>query len=204
METLVASKTTNPKSKRVPDALIYEIDEGKPIYYRGYRAVLSGKLKIEDIMGSSKKQSLLVGELFFLLKLSLRQYFYFFTNELGIKFGKSSRSADIALVLKSKMAFDEAWEDKYASTMPDIIIEVDIKADLTDMPDASNYFFKKTEQLLNNGTSKVIWIFTESETIMVAEQGKARWEIMKWTEDVEVSHGFSFNIPQLLAQLKNG
>ena len=204
MEMLVASKTTNPKLKRVPDALVYEIDEGKPIYYRGYRAVLSGKLKIEDIMGSRKKQSLLVGELFFLLKLSLKQYFYFFTNELGIKFGKSRRSADIALVLKSKMDFDEAWEDKYASTMPDIIIEVDIKADLTDMPDASNYFFKKTEQLLNNGTSKVIWIFTETETIMVAEQGKARWEIMKWTEDVEVSHGFSFNIPQLLAQLKNG
>ena len=50
-----------PKPRRkVPDALIYEIMDGKPIYRKGYREVLSGKKTIEEIMGLAPYSLLLL------------------------------------------------------------------------------------------------------------------------------------------------
>ena len=201
MEVLTAA-TPVKKTKTIPEELIYEIDEGTPIYYRGYRDVLSGKLKTDDIMGSSRKQSFIITQLIFWLRPTLETFFHFFTSELGIKFQKSQRAADIALVLKPRMSFEDIWSNEYMTIIPDIIIEVDIKADVTEMPDPTNYFFRKTQQLLNNGATKVIWIFTASETVMVAESGKAIWEIKSWTQDVEVSHGCTFNIAQIIAKFQ--
>ncbi|GAB3640652.1 hypothetical protein [Spirosoma arcticum] len=62
--TLVALESprrpvTRPR-RRVPDALIYEIMDGKPIYRKGYRDVLSGEKTIQDIMGSSSLQAIIV------------------------------------------------------------------------------------------------------------------------------------------------
>ena len=201
MEVLTAV-TPVKKTKTIPEELIYEIDEGMPIYYRGYRDVLSGKLKTDDIMCSSRKQSFIITQLIFWLRPTLETFFHFFTSELGIKFKKSQRAADIALVLKPRMSFEDIWSNEYMTIIPDIIIEVDIKADVTEMPDPTNYFFRKTQQLLNNGATKVIWIFTASETVMVAESGKAIWEIKSWTQDVEVSHGCTFNIAQIIAKFQ--
>ena len=201
MEVLAAAAKVK-KTKTIPEELIYEIDEGTPIYYRGYRDVLSGKLKTDDIMGSSRKQSFIINELSFLLQLQLRTIFQFFSNELGLKFKKSQRAADLALVLRSKLTFEEVWSNEYMTRLPDIIIEVDIKADVSEMPDPTNYFFRKTQQLLDNGASKIIWIFTKSETVMVAESGKTAWEIKAWTEDVEVSHGCTFNIAQIVSKFQ--
>lgn len=203
MEAVALVKEVIRNTKEIPKELIYEIDEGVPIYYRGYRDVLLGKLKTEDIMGSSKKQSFLIMQIVAsLLRFDIERFYHLFSSELGVNFKKSNRAADIALISKERMSFDEIWQNHYSSKMPDIIIEVDTKADLTDMPDPTNYFFKKTQQLLNNGASKVIWIFTETETVMVAEQGKKRWEILPWTESVDVSHGFSFNILEIISKYK--
>lgn len=203
MEAVAVVKEIGRNKKEIPKELIYEIDEGAPIYYRGYRDVLLGKLKTEDIMGSSKKQSFLIMQIVAsLLRFDIERFYHLFSSELGVNFKKSNRAADIALISKERMSFDEIWQNHYSSKMPDIIIEVDTKADLTDMPDPTNYFFKKTQQLLNNGASKVIWIFTETETVMVAEQGKKRWEILPWTENVDVSHGFSFNILEIISKYR--
>ncbi len=200
MEATAVFKPKTEKTKPIPKELVYEIDEGTPIFYRGYRDVLLGKLKTEDIMGTSKKQSFLIIQLIArLLRFDIERFYYLFTNELGLKFKKSNRAADIALISKDRMTFDEVWQTEYSNKIPDIIIEVDTKADLADMPEPANYFFKKTQQLLDNGALKVIWIFTESETVMVAEQGKKRWEVMPWSEDVDVSHGFSFNIQEIIS-----
>ncbi len=200
-----AVATLKPKVKAlkkvIPPELIYEIDEGTPIYYRGYREVLSGKLTIEDIMGTSKKQSFLIIQLIArLMGFNIERFYHLFSSELGLKFKKSQRAADIALIAKDRMTFDEIWQSEYSDKMPDIIIEIDTQADLTEMPDPASYFFKKTKQLLENGALKVIWIFTESETVMVSEQGKTQWEVMHWSEDVAVSHGFSFNIQKILSE----
>jgi hypothetical protein len=52
-----------------------------------------------------------------------------------------------------------------------VVIEVDIKADTEDEEkDSFNYVNKKTEELLAFGIKKVIWIFTDSEKVLLAEK----------------------------------
>jgi hypothetical protein len=51
MEATAAKPVAKQKKRRkIPDALIYEIVDGRPIYYKGYRDVLSGKTNLESAM----------------------------------------------------------------------------------------------------------------------------------------------------------
>ncbi|MEM6377354.1 MAG: Uma2 family endonuclease, partial [Bacteroidota bacterium] len=86
-------------AKTIPASLIYEMVNGQPIYYRGYRAFLEGNKPLHDIIGSSKLQAFLIAELIFLLKMQFGKQFFIFTNELGIQFSKKNwRAVDIAVV----------------------------------------------------------------------------------------------------------
>ena len=44
-------------AKKIPSYLIYEIWDGKPIYYKGYEDVVNGIKTKEEIMGGSALQS---------------------------------------------------------------------------------------------------------------------------------------------------
>ncbi len=39
---------------KIPDKLIYETIDGKPVYYKGYQDVIKLIKQFEEIMGSSK------------------------------------------------------------------------------------------------------------------------------------------------------
>ena len=80
------------------------------------------------------------------------------------------------------------------------LIEVDTKAALDDLPDPSSYFQRKTEQLLTNGVKKVIWIYTASQKVMVAEQNKP-WSIDAWNKDLKIFQDIYINIQQLLKEV---
>ncbi len=49
-------------SEKIPDALVYEEMDGKPIYYRGYRDVLAKQKKPEEIMGCSDVQGVIISK----------------------------------------------------------------------------------------------------------------------------------------------
>ncbi len=198
MENAAAIKTyTIPHAKsdiEVPEALIYEMVNGKPIYYRGWQDVVRGEKTIEQIMASSLLQGVLVGEIFATLHLQLRKKYVLSTNETGLKFNKGDwRAADIALFPKASI---HSLYNKYANETPEIVIEVDTKADATDLP---VYYLEKTKHLHANGIQKVIWVYTDTEQVMVAEIGK-RWEIFDWAESVEVTDDCTFNVKDILAE----
>jgi hypothetical protein len=46
---------TSPKkrSKKIPETLVYEVLNGRPLYRKGYKEVLRKNLNPENIMGSS-------------------------------------------------------------------------------------------------------------------------------------------------------
>jgi len=57
---MIATKSgtrTQKPAEKVPDHLIYEIIDGKPIHYRGYREVMAGKKTFSEIRGSSTLQA---------------------------------------------------------------------------------------------------------------------------------------------------
>lgn len=181
----------------IPEHLIYEIIDGQPIHYKGYREVVSGKKKTSDIMGSSKLKSLivtyLVGVLFSVLKST--QY-RMLSSELGIHIDKRNNlSGDVVIFDKTSLPVEDI-DGHYADVPPKVVIEVDIAIDPTDMhPDT--YLFKKTQKLLDFGVEKVIWITTNSRKVTVATPN-ANWQTMDWNQEVEVLDGIAINVGKYL------
>ncbi len=194
---MVSEKISLSPVKLVPESLIYEMDEGQPIYYRGYKDVLNKTKTLEQIMGTSILQSLLIELIKDSIKLQLGKDYTVLSSELGIQFSKKSwRNTDIAVFLKKDLIAAKN-EDKYAAIPPEIVIEVDTKADLEEMPDPLDYFYTKTDQLLLFGVKQVLWVFTKTEKFMLAVPGK-RWETGNWSEEVVLLNGVKLNVKNLL------
>ncbi|HHJ64147.1 MAG TPA: Uma2 family endonuclease [Aquifex aeolicus] len=196
MSVLSKKRTT----RRVPKELIYEMRHGKPIYYRDYDKVLSGEKSLEEVMGSSKIQWLIISLILRVLmkKLPFDKY-EVATNEVGFKFApRSWRNLDVAIFRKGELV-KEGIDDRYVKTPPEVVVEVDTKADLRKYGDFMHYMTEKTQDLLNAGVKKVVWITTYDRKIMVAEKGE-RWFITDWDDTIEVIEGIELNIEKLLKE----
>ena len=186
-------------AKSIPEEFIYEIVNDKPIYYNGYRDFLKGKNN-DKPMGSSFLQSMIITNLVIHLYSLIGKKFYILTNELGIQFSKGNfRAADIAIYEKSQIDIKKA-SNKYIDIPPKIVIEIDTKADINDIKDTFKYYNEKTEQLINFGVEKVIWIFTDSKKILVADKSK-EWKLNDWSKDIIIIEGVKINIVDLIAAI---
>lgn len=198
-----ASQSTHEEGKNtnIPDYLIYEMDEGKPIYYRGYKDVLNKTKTAEQIIGSSALHSLLVYLIQTFLFENLGKDFLFLTGELGYQWApKTWRNIDLAIYDRRKFKDKTVFlSNKHIDIAPEIVIEVDTKADLTTEQYPDSYFHRKTDQLLDNGVEKVIWLFTHSRKFLVAEKGK-NWIMNNWSENFEIKTGIEINIEELLKE----
>lgn len=202
MLATLGPKISLPKisAKKIPHYLIYEIFDGKPIYYKNYRKVLSGILKPEEIMGSSGLQAIIIEYILWILFSKIdRKKYKALTNEQGQHLDKNNNlSADIAIY--DTAVFDVKNADKHYTTVPPKIqIEVNIDADTEDFGSPDNYVFKKTEKLLTFGVEKVIWVMSDSKKVIVATK-TANWEIIDWSKEIEIMEGITFNIGQYLKE----
>ncbi len=188
------------RRKAVPEALVYErLPDGTPIYYRGYREYVKGTKNIESIVGSGYQQSFIIGCILKFLYIQLPPDFLVLTNEFGFKTRKKGwRNLDIAVYEKARLK-GVPMEDKYLSIPPRLVIEVDTKAELTEMPIPQNYYHLKTDELLGQGVEKVIWVFTANQKIMVAESGKD-WITSGWTREILITADISLILLNLVAE----
>ena len=196
MEAVISKKTKT--RKRVPKYLIYEMRKGSPIYYRDYDKVISGEKTTEEIMGSSELQSIFVSIILKWLYKQINDKKYFIAlNEIGYKFApRSWYNLDIAIIEKDKL---KKISDKYLTIPPKVVIEIDTKADLRKFENPQDYFHRKTQDLLDSGVEKVIWIFTQDKKVWVAEKGK-RWIITDWNDTIDVIDNLKLNIENLLKE----
>ena len=197
------TKTKNVKNKKrgrpkIPDYLVYEILDNKKIYYRGYKKVLSGEIPAEAVMGSSDLQAWIISTIVeFLLKTLPKKYKILF-NEVGY-FYTPSRSKkwlnlDIAIVSREKL---KKPQGTYLKIPPEIVIEVDTKADLSNI--GNQYYISKTDKLLKSGVKKVIWIFTDVKKIQIAENNKP-WLTVDYDYEFEIIDGIILNLEKLLEE----
>ena len=196
METLVKKK----KAKRIPKELIYEMRHGKPIYYRDYDKVLSGEKTLEEVIGSSKLQAILLTLIlrFLFIHLDVSKY-VILTNETGFKWApRTWRNLDIAIFDK-KQLLEEGIDNRYAKTPPEVDIEIDTKADLRKYGDFMNYAREKIQDLLDAGVKKVIWYTTFDKKVMIAEKEKP-WIITDWDYDVEIMEGITLNLERMFKE----
>ena len=63
------------------------------------------------------------------------------------------------------------------------------------------YYEQKTSKLLEFGVEKVIWLFTKSKKVWIAEPGKD-WMIRDWNQPVDVLPDCRFVPEELIASPK--
>jgi len=119
---------------------------------------------------------------------------------LGIQFSKGNyRAADIAIYEKSQIDVQKA-SNKYIDVPPKIVIEIDTKADIADIKDTFQYYNEKTEQLINFGVEKVIWIFTDSKKLLVADKSK-EWKLNDWSKDILIMKNIKVNVTDIIKNI---
>ena len=197
---MVSTNIPAKRKRKVPAYLIYETLNGKPLYYKGYKEVLNKKKKPEEIMGSSSLQAAIVSLIHVFLSNHLSDDYFVFTNEAGLHLALGDNLAnDIAIFLQDDVP---VLDDKYFSISPKIVVEVDIKADVSDYEGEEQYIIEKTQKMMAFGVEKIIWVLTKNKKIFVAEKSNPTWIITDWQYSITVIDGCELNLNELVKKKK--
>lgn len=190
-----------PKRK-VPDFLVKEEIDGVLFYYKGYQSVLNKTKTSEEIMGCSGLQSIIVEYLLAtLIESGARKTHWLLTNESGNHLAlRTNLQFDLAIYEKSSLTADKITRKYISGIAPKVVVEVDLDVELnnTQAANIEEFVMLKTEKLLQYGTKKVIWIFTKSKKVLVADG--PTWSINDWTNDFEILDGIVFNLAAYLLE----
>ena len=189
-----------PKVIKIPKHLVYEVIDGKPIPYRGFREVLDGHKTLEDIMGSSGLQSFIITDVLlrFLFK-HLPDEYAIMSNELGLHLGKKNNLATDIGIYHLATFQAKKLSDQYLDTPLLVAIEVDTKADVSQFVNPMDYFHRKTRKLLDFGVERIIWFTTDSKKVMVATSDQD-WIISDWDKTITILPNIECSLADLLAK----
>ena len=152
--------------------------------------------------GNNTLQWFITNSLIKFLYKNLPENYFAGASELGLHLSnKTNFAADIAIYREGqlKVGFHSV---KYEQTPPNVIIEVDIKIDESEyFQNEEEYFHKKTEKLLQWGVEKVIWVFSSSRRILIADNLQ-KWEFNSWDIPFVVIDDTEMNVWELM--LKSG
>ncbi len=193
---VMATKTlSKEEKKKLLKLLTYEKVKGKPIYYKDYKKVLKGELPPEAVMGSSELHAILLILIATFLKINLPKDYIVAGGELSFYTSPNSiRNLDIAIYKRDEI---KKPQPKYTKKTPLVVIEIDTKADLSRYSSFEEYMYEKTQEILDAGVKKVIWLITKVKKVMVAEKGR-EWITTDWDRDIEVIGDVKLNLGELL------
>ncbi len=199
MEAIAAKPKTKKPAKTLPEELVYETIAGRVFYRKGYREVLNKTKTIEEIIGSSGLQSIIVSYLMKLLfKLDDEKY-WILSNEIGLHIDHRNNPASDIGIFETSVLTPDLVDVHYVNVPAKIFIEVDIRADVEDLGE-TGYITLKTNELFKFGAEKVIWILSNVQKVIVAEKGEKSGLWSDWNEDTEVLDGVTFNVGEYLAK----
>lgn len=147
----------------------------------------------------------------YFMKIVIRQLderlYWFASNEAEVHIDhRNNRNAcrlthDVAVYEKSVLTPDKI-NTKYVDVPAKVAVEIDVRADLSNVEDR-NYVNRKTKKLLDFGTDRIIWIFTDSQQVLVAERNADAWLTMdrpalRWNREIKLLDGQFFNVATYL------
>lgn len=180
----------------IPSYLVYEVLNGRPLYYRGYKEVIEKNLNPESIMGSSSLQSIIVSLIHTYVMVNRDKNKYIpVTNEAGVHLDVNNNlSCDVAIFEKGTFAVTT----NYFNVPPKLVIEVDVKIDLRDFDGLEfNYIAEKTQRLFDFGVERVLWVLSKPRRVFVAVPNQD-WIFTDWANDILVMDGCVLNVKRLL------
>ncbi|RYU96879.1 Uma2 family endonuclease [Emticicia agri] len=196
METTLL--TPKKRERKIPEYLVKEVLNGTPIYYKGYKSVLNGNKTLEEIMGSSGLQGLIILFIQKLLIKNLDEKLYLpLTGEVGLHLShKNNLSGDIMVYKTGQIP---VFTKKYLEVAPMLQVEVDTNIDNSNITD-NQYVTQKTKRLLEFGVEKLIWVFTTTQTIWIAEPHQD-WRIVDWNKTIDLIEGIQMNLGEYLSTM---
>jgi hypothetical protein len=178
------SSIDKKKVEKIPKSLICEVISGKSYYYKGYRQVLNKEKTLEDIMGSSRLQSAIISALMIHFGYIFKKEYRVVGSEAGLHISTNNNLAlDLAFYRKADLP-PERLDNYYFEEVPVCVFEIDVSIDIS-KEEEQNYVFEKTDKLINFGVEKVVWIFTKTRKVIVAEPNKS-WTIDNWNKNIDV------------------
>jgi Uma2 family endonuclease len=183
----------------IPKSLIYEMYDGKPMYYKGYKDVMNHLKRTEEIMGQSDIQYILLNIILKNLFKNLDDDKYFVgSNETGFHLSKNNNiSSDIVIFDKETLKNREN-KGKYFDIPPLVVLEIDIEADANDFGLSEfDYYSMKTKSLLDFGVTEVFWFFSASKQVAIARPNQD-WIIANWDKELVVLGEYKFSLEKLL------
>ncbi len=191
----VAEEKRNERREKLLKLLTYEVVDGRPIYYRGYKDVLEGKKQPEEVMGASFLHGRLVILLGAFLRERLKGRYVVSGGELGYLIKGGWRNLDVA-VFRYEDVKDKLESENYIDVPPVLVVEINVRAEVES---EMEYVLKKSEDLLNSGVERVIWIFTKARKVMVFERGKGGL-ILDWEDEIPLVEGLKLKLTEFLKQ----
>lgn len=190
---LISNRKKQTRKRKIPESFIYEILDGNPLYYKGYKDAIRNHQSAESIMGASSLQVFILEYLLRILyKVCDESKYRIFAGEPGIHVShKNNLGGDIVVYDKNILPASKI-STHYTDVPAELQIEVDIQAELEDMTE-TGYIKRKTDILLEFGTKKLIWIFTFAQQVMVAEKGKD-WLWIDWNKSIQIWENETFCI----------
>jgi hypothetical protein len=195
IQTATAPKRSRKKPvPNIPEYLVCEVVRGQPLYYKGYKDVLNKTKTFEEIIMESKLQAGLKAEITALLYFLLKKLGYqLATGELGLNLSREDkRGADLAIF----KAENWSWDNKFSDLPPEVVIEIDVQAQMEDQTEM-DYVGGKIRDYLAFGVKKIIWIFTKEKLVFVATE-QLPWLTYDWNSDIEVVEGVRFTLNDLV------
>ncbi len=186
-------------TKAIPKELIYEMDDGKPIFYKGYRHFLNeSKYENNNDMGDSSLQAWLKGKIFLEISHALAQHYDVTVGEQGLSLSKHNwRAVDIAVFRFGDLVLN----NQYSKKPPLVAIEIDLKAHFDSPEKAVEYYENKNARLLAFGVQKIIWAFSGSRKVRVISVSEPA-KTFEWSEDVPVIEDVKLNLDQLFVKYR--
>jgi Uma2 family endonuclease len=195
--TAISKRENIPSETDIPDFLVYEELNGRKLYRKGYKNYLNQTKTIEEIMGSSSLQGIVISIILSYLYRNVEdEGFAIITNEAGLHVSKGNNLSSDIILYRNEDVLNYKIDEHYFNVAPKIVIEVDIKVDLEKLHDM-NYFKEKTLSLFGFGVERVIWIFTNNKTVILAEPNQD-WIIRDWSKDFELIGGHTVNLLQMI------
>ena len=91
-------------------------------------------------------------------------------------------------------------DNHYFNLPPALVIEVDTKASFDNFDGEETYYHIKTKRYLDFGVEKVIWIYTQSKMVMIAEKGKD-WILGDWERTISLIDNQSLDLGAIIKNI---
>lgn len=182
----------------IPKSLIYEMYDGKPMYYKGYKDVMNQRERQKSNINFSQRLILVNTVLQNLMRgLDYEKYFVG-GNGVSLQISENTITTSNILVFEKHDLKQVVFDNKYFNIPSLVTIDFDFIAETVDFGLSEfDYYSMKTKSLLDFGVKEVFWFFSASKQVAIARPNQD-WIIANWDKELVVLGEYKFSLEKLL------